>query len=287
MRERSRRASGAGEGLQRHIISSSALGRLVSWSANGQGISGGIKPMRRNSFGDYSAIAALQTINSDDSIPSGSSLPTSPASNFVLWWRRTAGSMPNQRTTSGERPAWKPKGGASSVSGTMMYCRTRALSSRCCWQNWHRAAGSTLTRRASARRPLPLRGRGDHRHRHCPGPRAARIVPPAHQGGHHASARTRPVLCRVTGRAGHGAGPHSARRPARGSRSARSDPRLVLCRTHRVLRHLRQAVRHRRQAQHRPGAGDRLRMEGSRRTSSSTSATACSSRTGRSSTPKR
>ena len=144
-----------------------------------------------------------------------------------------------------------------------MSCGIRALSSRCCWQNWHRAAGSTLTRRASARRPLPLRGRGDIDTDHCPGPRAARIVPPAHHGGHHASARTRPVLCRVTGRAGHGAGPHSACRPARGSRSARSDPRLVLCRTHRVLRHLRQAVRHRCQAQHRPGAGDRLRMEGS------------------------
>ena len=90
----------------------------------------------------------------------------------------------NQPTTSGERPAWKPKGGASSVSGTMMYCRTRALSSRCCRQNWHRAAGSPLTRRASTRRPLPLRGRGEgyarscphHLHHHSLGPRATPIV---------------------------------------------------------------------------------------------------------------
>ena len=95
VRERSRRVSGAGEGLPKDTvtISSLALGRLVSWSANGQGNSGGIKPMRRNSFGDYFAIAALQTINSADSILSGNSSPTSPASNFILWWRRTAGSI--------------------------------------------------------------------------------------------------------------------------------------------------------------------------------------------------
>ena len=60
---------------------------------------------------------------------------------------------------------------------------------------------------------------------------------------------------------------HAAHRPCRGSRYSRSDAGADLCRPHRVRLVLRQAVRHRRKAQHRAAAGavarDLRRRQGS------------------------
>ena len=55
-------------------------------------------------------------------------------------------------------------------------------------------------------------------------------------------------------------GPDAAHRPRRGSGRARPDARAHLRRPHRVRGAVRQAVRHRREAQHRAAARDRVRM---------------------------
>ena len=109
MRERSRRVSGAGEGATHILSSSAATANSSSWSnEQARDLTAASDRSRKNSFGDCSVIAALRAINSGGSIPLGRSLPTSPASNFILWWRHDGGqhaesAYDDWRTAAGSR----------------------------------------------------------------------------------------------------------------------------------------------------------------------------------------